>query len=66
MVARDSVVRCCRVRCQPIGASAGVQSRVAELLADPQHQFDGLRGVARGELCGRLDRGSNAASPSAP
>jgi hypothetical protein len=44
MVARDSVVRCCRVRCQPIGAGAGVQSRVAELLADPQHQFDGLRG----------------------
>ena len=47
------------------GVRAGVQPAVGQLLAQPDDQVDGLGRCAVGEVLGRRERGSKAASPSA-
>jgi len=47
------------------GVRPGVEVLLGQFLTQPPDQLDRGWGEADGAVCGRLDRGSNAASPSA-
>jgi hypothetical protein len=47
------------------GLRSGVQALPGQLLAQPDDELGSAGLVADGEVLGRRDRGSNAASPSA-
>jgi hypothetical protein len=46
------------------GFPTGVQALLGQLFAEPDDLVLDLQPTTRGSWCGRLDRGSNAASPS--